>query len=142
MISVIEIPLDPARGINVGLRDILSELDGVGSQLHWKMSGLWVVGADAAALEERANRSALGAPIDWTELRQVAETLEQVIDGLFVGASSVDDLQKVGAIEDLSKAGVVAIEFHDSTICRVAVRERHDLVRQLQARWKDAALDG
>ena len=70
------------RFLAMSLYDVLTLLEGKGEHLLWKVSNVDSVGGGAGELRRL---SAEGKFVNWTTLKELSSTVEQVIEGDFEG---------------------------------------------------------
>lgn len=128
-------------GSSVQLADLLDVVS-TPEDLDWTILEIWAVGrtdeTDVVALERQAEESPQGLKMSAIALRELADRLQQVIDGIVVGyRGPAPDRHAV----DLRSTAEVVLEAIDSTLWRVYAREAGviDPVRQRYDDVRDVA---
>lgn len=123
-------------GSSVELAELL---DAVSSpeDLDWTILEIWAVGqtdeTDVVALERQAVESPHGLNLSAVALRELADRLQQVIDGIVVGyRGPAPDRDAV----DLRSTAEIVLEAIDSTLWRVYARET-GVIDRLRQRYFD-----
>jgi hypothetical protein len=112
-------------GPSVQLRDLLDQLPGVDG-LRWSVMEIWTVArsdaTDVSSIEMRSS-----------ELRELADELAQVIDGIFAGYRGEPPSR---SDKDLRHTTEIVIEAFDSTFWRVYARDA-GVAEQLRRTYTD-----
>ena len=80
---VIQDAISGGQGLAFDLRDVLGAIGDKGNDSVWRVSDVEASGGESALALERAADS--GRNLTWTELRDLARGVVQVIDGVFTG---------------------------------------------------------
>jgi hypothetical protein len=123
-------------GPSVQLRDLLDQLPGVDG-LRWSVMEIWTVArsdaTDVSSIESRAAGSPKGLEMRSSELRELADELAQVIDGIFAGYRGEPPSR---SDKDLRHTTEIVIEAFDSTFWRVYARDA-GVAEQLRRTYTD-----
>jgi len=122
------------RGILIGLPRLLDILEPEGSQLSWAMFDLWITGLSEGEsvfdLEQKSRKVPKGICVSWRELQKFAETVTQVIEGVFVGCGYSDAIPDRADSDAVRECNVV-IRAIDSSFWEITV-DQDRLMRRLQ----------
>jgi hypothetical protein len=80
---VIQDAISGGQGLAFDLRDVLGAIGDKGNDSVWRVSDVEASGGESALALESAADS--GRNLTWTELRDLARGVVQVIDGVFIG---------------------------------------------------------
>lgn len=129
------------------LTDLLMLVAPEGQHLTWSILDLWATvrepkplpeGKDYLDLEAEIARSPKGLIVEWNQLIALAEAFLQVIDGVFVGCTSVDLIPPRTnrlTVEDYAACELV-LEALDSTLWTVYARD-DAVVHRIRSVFRD-----
>jgi hypothetical protein len=111
------------------------------SYLVWSILWLWAVGelGDGRSMvefEDQIGTEPKGVTLSWAELVGLAARFDQVIDGVFVGCKSRDEIPGARSGPELYGASEIVIEVVDSDFVAFFAKDSK-VVDQVSARFKN-----
>lgn len=137
--------IQPSSGgpsiLAVNLADLLESVAPYAQALSWRILELEAVGdlgrgRNVLDLEERIARPPNGLAVSWGELLDLAHRLDQVINGLFIGAGDPSAAALIKRGGDYCAVGDLVLEAFDSSRWTVFARDNRVLQR-LHERFHD-----
>lgn len=122
------------------LKDILPLIEEQRSRLVWSILELWAVGdlgddRNMVEFEDQIRTEPKGKTFSWAELVDLATRFDQVIDGVFVGCKSRDEIPEARTGPELFGASEIVIEVNDSDFVSIFAKDSK-VVDQVSARFK------
>jgi hypothetical protein len=110
--------------------------------MQWSVLSLWAVAEpeaqlDLPSLEAEIERSDSGLALDTAGLYRLADSIAQVIDGVFVADPARSPVSKVAADDLLYQSHALVIEANDSTYWRIA-SQSEEVCAALKATFRGA----
>lgn len=116
------------------LADILGILEMRGGNLNWAVLSLWATGkapgwGTVVDFEKTVAALPNGYPLTWGELEMLAGSLDQVIDGVFIGCRDPEALHRYPSDSDLYASCDVVVEANDGTYWEIHTSDAEIVAR-------------